>query len=193
MLSTLPMRILRHLARLMFSVACPNCGARIGWFEDHACGDWYCRGSDRMNLSPVGLALLKSSEGFRASVYSDAAGLPTIGYGHKLQPAESFPKGITEAQAGAILAQDLLMAMDAVDRLVKVPLTQGQFDALVDFTFNLGEGRLAKSTLLADLNAGAYDSAAQQLLLWDHAGAVELPALKARREAEYNLWTGATS
>ena len=146
-----------------------------------------------MNISPAGLALLKASEGFSAHIYNDVAGLPTIGYGHKLQPDEAFPDGVTEAQASDILLADMQTEEQAVERLVKVPLTQGQFDALVDFTFNLGEGRLAGSTLLRDLNAGEYDSAAQQLLLWDHAGAVELPALKARREAEYNLWTGVTA
>jgi lysozyme len=61
-------------------------------------------------------------------------------------------------------------AEEAVSRLVKVPLTQRQFDALTDFAFNLGGGRLASSTLLKDLNAGRYDEAVEQLLLWTHAG-----------------------
>jgi lysozyme len=68
-------------------------------------------------------------------------------------------------------------------------LSQGQFDALVDFVYNLGQHRLAKSTLLRDLNAGRYDQAAEQLLHWDHAGAVENSGLKARRQAELDLWT----
>jgi lysozyme len=71
---------------------------------------------------------------------------------------------------------------------VEVPLTQGQFDALVDFCFNLGAGRLASSSLLKDLNASKYDEAARQLLLWDHAAGQENAALKARREAEAALW-----
>jgi lysozyme len=85
---------------------------------------------------------------------------------------------------------DVRIAVQAVLWLVKVPLSQGQLDALADFTFNLGAGRLAGSTLLKDLNAGGYASAGEQLLLWDHAGSVELEALRARREAEYNLWRG---
>lgn len=146
-----------------------------------------------MNISTQGLALLKASEGFRSRVYLDANGLPTIGYGHKLDLAahESFPQGITEEQAAAILASDVREAEQAVTRLVRVPLNQGQFDALVDFCFNLGQGRLAASTLLKDLNSGNYQAAANQLLLWDHAGLVELPALKARRQAEFKLFTGA--
>jgi len=70
-------------------------------------------------------------------------------------------------------------------------LTQGQFDALVDFVFNLGSARLASSTLLRYLNAGKYDDAAWKLLAWDHAGSRELPALKLRRESEFRLWSPA--
>lgn len=144
--------------------------------------------SKSMELSAAGLALLKQSEGFRSTVYLDVNGLPTIGYGHRLVHPESFPEGITEHRAAEILATDLRGTEQAVHRLVRVPLTQGQFDALVDFCFNLGSGRLAASTLLTDLNAGRYNAAAEQLLLWDHAGNRECAALRARREAEFHLW-----
>jgi lysozyme len=143
-----------------------------------------------MEFSAAGMELLKRSEGFRNCVYRDAAGLPTIGYGHRLHLPVSYPNGITEVQAANLLACDVRDAEQAVHRLVKVPLTQGQFDALVDFCFNLGAGRLAGSSLLADLNAGKYDKAAEQLLLWDHAGGRELAALKTRRESEAGLWRG---
>jgi lysozyme len=116
------------------------------------------------------------------------AGFPTIGYGHRLLHPESFPNGIDEPQAANLLAVDVRDAEQAVERLVEVPLTQGQFDALVDFCFNLGAGRLASSSLLKDLNAGKYADAAQQLLLWDHAAGRENAALKARRQAEAALW-----
>ena len=142
-----------------------------------------------MRLSAAGLELLKKSEGFRDHVYSDVAGFRTIGYGHRLTPAESYPDGITLAQAESILNADIAIAETAVTRLVRVPLTQGQFDALVDFVFNLGAGRLASSTLLRYLNAGKYNEAAWQLLAWDHAGSRELPALKLRRESEFRLWS----
>lgn len=142
-----------------------------------------------MHLSAAGLQLLKKSEGFREHTYSDVAGFRTIGFGHRLTPAEGFPNGITMAQAESILADDIGIAESAVARLVHVPLTQGQFDALVDFVFNLGAGRLASSTLLRYLNTGKYDDAAWQLLAWDHAGSRELTALKIRREAEFRLWT----
>jgi lysozyme len=143
-----------------------------------------------MKFSAAGMDLLKKSEGFRSRVYLDSAGYPTIGYGHRLLHPESFPNGIDELQAANLLSNDVCEAEEAVQRLVKVPLTQGQFDALVDFTFNLGSGRLAESTLLKDLNAGKYELAAEQLLLWDHAGGQENSALKARRQAEAELWHG---
>ena len=88
-----------------------------------------------MQLSAEGLELIKKSEGFRDRVYRDIAGFPTIGYGHLLKPHESFPNGLTEPEAGAILATDVRQAELAVDRLVEVALTQGQFDALVDFSW----------------------------------------------------------
>ena len=143
-----------------------------------------------MQLSAAGLDLIKKSEGFRPKTYFDIAGTPTIGYGHRIEPKESFPDGICSTEADVILSWDVRTAEQTVARLVKVPLTQNQFDALVDFTFNLGSCRLATSTLLQDLNAGQYDSAALQLLRWDHSGDHEIAALKARREAEYCLWTG---
>jgi len=141
-----------------------------------------------MKLSAAGLSLLKQSEGFRSRVYLDSNGIATIGYGHRLLSREDFPEGVTEQHASQMLAIDVLKAEEAVTRLVRVALTQGQFDALVDFCYNLGQGRLAASTLLADLNAGRYAAAAEQLLLWDHAGAGESAGLLARRQAEFQLW-----
>jgi lysozyme len=145
-----------------------------------------------MQLSAEGLDLIKKSEGFRGQVYRDVAGFPTIGYGHLIRPGETFPAGITEPQATAILSSDTQEAELAIARLVKVALTQGQFDALVDFCFNLGVGRLTASTLLRELNAGNHDAAAAQLLSWDHAGGVIVAGLKARREAELQLWNSSS-
>ena len=141
-----------------------------------------------MQISAAGLDLLKLSEGFRSRTYLDAAGLPTIGYGHQLVHPECFPNGISEAQGTEILTNDLRDAEQAVGRLVKVALTQGQFDALVDFCFNVGPGKLSASTLLKDLNAGQYAQAAEQLLRWDHVGLQEMAGLEARRESEFQLW-----
>jgi len=141
-----------------------------------------------MQLSAAGLDLIKRSEGFRSNLYTDVAGFPTIGYGHRVTASESFPGPISEQQAADLLAKDVAGAEHDVTRLVTVPLTQGQFDALVDFCFNLGAGRLAGSTLLKDLNAGNYDAASAQLPLWDHAAGKVNAGLKARRLAELQLW-----
>ena len=139
-------------------------------------------------LSAEGLELIKRFEGFRSQLYIDVAGFPTIGYGHRIVPPEAFPTGVSEPQAANLLARDVFAAERAVGSMVKVALTQGQFDALVDFCFNLGAGRLQSSTLLRCLNAGRYDAAAEQLLLWDLAGGQVNLGLKARREAEFRLW-----
>src|ERR1039458_2148238 len=93
-----------------------------------------------MELSAAGLDLLKRSEGFRSLTYKDVNGFPTIGYGHKLVSPESFPNGIDPQTGEDLLLADVQEAEQAVRRLVKVALNQGQFDALVDFTFNLRAG-----------------------------------------------------
>ncbi len=147
-----------------------------------------------MKLSAEGLQLIKQQEGFRSRTYLDVADFPTIGYGHRLTAAEitsgKFSHGVTATDATAMLALDVGDSEQAVERLVKVALTQGQFDALVDFCFNLGAGRLGSSTLLKLLNAGQFADAGEQLLRWDQAGGKECLPLKARREAELALWQG---
>lgn len=145
-----------------------------------------------MKLSEQGYKLVKQSEGFRANRYKDAAGFLTVGYGHKLTPVElaedDFANGITEAEGVILLKGDVAEAEAAVERLVKVPLTQGQFDALVDFVYNLGAGKLGISTLRKVLNQGRYDDACKELERWNHAGTVVLEGLTARRKAEQALW-----
>lgn len=88
-----------------------------------------------MELSTAGLDLIKRSGGFRNKTYLDIAGHPTIGYGHRLEHNECYPSGICETEASVILLWEVREAEQAVSRLVLVELTQGQLDALVDFTF----------------------------------------------------------
>jgi lysozyme len=146
-----------------------------------------------MEISAQGLDLIKRSEGFRSRQYLDLAGHATIGYGHRVIAPESFPDGITEEQGTAVLMNDVKQAEQAVLRLVHVPLSQGQFDALVDFCFNVGPVKLAVSTLLKELNDSQYAHAGLQLLRWDYAAGEPNAALRARRTAELQLWTGSTS
>ncbi|MFZ0312971.1 MAG: lysozyme [Candidatus Korobacteraceae bacterium] len=143
--------------------------------------------TNNLSYSSTGLALTEEFEGLRLTAYQDSVGVWTIGYGHTgsdVQPGLT----ITQEQAGALLLQDVAGAVAAVNRLVTVPLTQNQFDALVDFTFNLGQGNLASSTLLRELNAGNTAGAAAQFLVWVYAGGVKLPGLVKRRQAEAALF-----
>ena len=139
-----------------------------------------------MSLSQSGLNLIKSHEGLRTTAYQDPVGVWTIGYGHTgtAKPGQK----ITEAQAEQLLRQDVGWAQDAVRKNVKVPLTQGQFDALVSFTFNLGAGALGRSTLLKKLNAGDYAGAQAEFGKFVHAGGRVLPGLVRRRNEEAQMF-----
>ncbi len=140
--------------------------------------------------SKQGLALTEQFEGLRLKAYQDANGVWTIGYGHT-GPDVHAGLSITQEQAEALLLQDVASAVAAVNRLVTVPLTQNQFDALVDFVFNVGAENFARSTLLRELNAGNTAGAAAQFLLWKWAGGVVSPGLLRRRQAEAALFESA--
>ena len=101
------------------------------------------------HITQNGLDLIKRFEGFSQTVYFCPAGYPTIGYGHVVKDDEDFAAGIDEAQAEELLRQDAQIAERAVLRLINVPLTDGQFDALVSFTYNLGGGALQRQAVRA--------------------------------------------
>ncbi|ABI89811.1 MULTISPECIES: lysozyme [Burkholderia] len=135
-----------------------------------------------------GIALIKQFEGLRLARYLDAVGKPTIGYGHLILPNERFTRPLTPAEAEALLRRDLRGAELNLRKLLHVPVTQQQFDALMSFVFNLGAGRLRSSTLLRYLNAGARTRAADQFLVWNKAGGKPLAGLTKRRQAERALF-----
>lgn len=139
-----------------------------------------------MRTSQRGLSLIKSFEGLRLQSYQDAVGVWTIGYGttRGIKPGMS----ITKEQAERMLANDVQRFEVEVERLVKVPLTSNQRDALISFTYNLGAANLESSTLLRLLNRGDYAAAAEQLPRWNKAGGKVLPGLVRRREAERALF-----
>jgi lysozyme len=89
-----------------------------------------------------------------------------------------------QAQADAWLSEDVQSAVGSVNRLVTAPLTQNEFDAVVDFVFNCGSGNFAGSTMLRLLNAGDYLGAANEFDKWDHASGLVVAGLLRRREAE---------
>ncbi|HCH78871.1 MAG: muraminidase [Pseudomonas sp.] len=141
-----------------------------------------------MHISEKGLALIRQFEGLRLSAYRCPAGIPTIGYGSTA--GVKLGQAITAERAEQLLREDVRQFEAAVSRLVKVPLTQGQFDALTSFAFNLGAKALEKSTLLRLLNAGDYSGAAAQFERWVYASGKKLAGLVKRRAAERALFEG---
>ena len=141
-----------------------------------------------MSLSSSGLAFIERHEGYGAAIYEDNAGYPTIGYGHLIKPGEDFSKGITPEQACQLLAQDAKTAVDAVNAKVSIRLTQPQFDALVDFTYNLGVGAFNRSVLLKNLNSGT-PVVLKNFTDWNLAAGKAVPGLTRRRTDEFNLFS----
>jgi lysozyme len=141
-----------------------------------------------MKISQDGINLIKHYEGLRTKAYLDSVGVATIGYGHT--KGVKLGMMITETKAEELLKQDLEYFENKVLDLVKVNLLQNQFDALVSFVFNVGEGNLKKSTLLKKLNKTIYfrqqelEDIANEFLKWDKAGGKVLPGLTKRRQAE---------
>ncbi|WP_312480050.1 lysozyme [Kosakonia cowanii] len=144
-----------------------------------------------MRISDKGISLIKQFEGLRLTAYKDAVGVLTIGYGWT-QPVDGKPirPGMTikEETAERLLRTGLVGYESDVSKLVKVKLTQGQFDALVSFAYNLGARELSTSTLLQKLNAGNYAGAADEFPRWNKAGGKALAGLTRRREAERALF-----
>ena len=137
--------------------------------------------------SNTGLALTKKFEGLRLNAYQDQVGVWTIGYGHT-GPTIHAGLTITQDQADHLLHRDIATAVVCVNRAVTAAINQNQFDALVDFVFNLGCAALLSSTLLREVNSSNFAAAAQEFLLWDHAHGVVLDGLRQRRKAESDLF-----
>lgn len=144
------------------------------------------------NITENGLSLIKNYEKLALNTYICPAGYPTIGYGHVVKAAEaaSFANGINEHQADVLLAADVHVSERAVLRLITVPLTDGQFDALVSFTFNLGAGALQRSTLRRKVNREEHDDVPAEFMKWVWGGGRKLKGLVKRRKAEAALYLG---
>lgn len=149
------------------------------------------RVADMQTISLSGLAFIKGWEKFRANSYyateyEKARGIKTIGYGHVIRKGESFNEPMTQAEADALLLKDLAEFEGYVRAYVKVPLTQGQYDALVSLMFNVGPGNFRASSVYTSLKAGDYAAAADWFLekgLISQKGVV-LRGLVDRRERE---------
>ncbi len=119
-----------------------------------------------MNISQKGLEFIKDVEGVKLVAYLDTGGVWTIGVGHT---GPEVVKGLTATTEQVLqwLSEDSKTATDAINKLVKVPLTQNQFDSLTSFVFNIGVNAFSKSTLLRLLNQGRYKEASEQFKRWN--------------------------
>jgi lysozyme len=156
-----------------------------------------------MKVSQKCIEQIKKDEGVRNKPYQCPALLWTVGVGHVIDPnhakvpmadrkALPIPAGwdriLTSIEIDDILRTDLNRFEAGVLRLIKVPLTQGQFDALVSFSFNVGLGNLQNSTLRMKVNRGEYEAAAEQFLVWTKAGGKVLKGLVIRRTHEKEMF-----
>lgn len=155
--------------------------------------------NENRRLSQAGANLIKAFEsclrpvgGNRFQAYRDPIGVLTIGWGHTNDNGRQFNANTiwTRAECDSEFLKDMDIFEKAVRRRVKVVLTQSQYDALVSFTFNCGEGNLAKSTLLRKVNAKDWDGAAREFAKWNKAGGHTLNGLTRRRASEALLFQG---
>lgn len=141
-----------------------------------------------MHISDKGLALIKQFEGFRDTAYLCPAGVWTIGYGHTADVKEGDT--MTEEQASELLTQEVAAKYEPIvaEHTQGLELTQGQFDALVSFVYNVGAYNFSKSHLLKLLKEGKPDAAAEEFGRWNRARGKVLEGLTARRAAERELF-----
>lgn len=136
--------------------------------------------------------MLERFESFRAMPYLCEGGWWTVGYGHAIRKGEDFSMGVTPEQGEAILAKDVAVAEAAVRRLISVPLSEHQHDALASFTFNVGSGALQRSRLRACVNRNEHDDVPLELLRWIWAGGHRSMGLLRRRTLEARLYAGSS-
>jgi lysozyme len=154
-----------------------------------------------MQVSTGFFSLLSEEEGNKSTVYPDLRHIPTIGIGHALTADEthngeiiindeyvSYKNGLSNKQVNDLCSQDAKVAVDFINKVVKVSLTQNQFDALTSFVFNIGIGNFKSSTLLKVLNAGDYKSVPAQMMRWNKADGSVSQGLTNRRNKEIALW-----
>lgn len=144
-----------------------------------------------MQTSSMMRSLIESWEGCKLEPYADAVGVPTVGYGHTGDDVSLGMDPISQEQADQLLAADLVKFEGYVENLCPV-CTQQQFDALVSFTYNLGQGSLAGSSLRRYHNAGDYTAAAGEFGKWNHAGGQVLAGLTRRRAGEAEVYSTGT-
>ena len=136
-----------------------------------------------MTITAATITSIAFYEGFRSEAYRDITGVPTIGYGQ----TKNVKMGdvITPERAMLQLQESAAEHAKEMAKCIKVPVTQGEFDAYSSFTYNVGVGAFCRSTLNKKLNAGDYAGACKELLKWTIAGGKQYPGLVKRRQEEY--------
>jgi lysozyme len=142
----------------------------------------------KMKISEEGISLIKNYEGCRLEAYQDSVGIWTIGYG-VIKGVKEGDK-INQEEADHLLQEELPEYEGYINDMIKVPLEQCQFDALVCWVYNLGPNNLKDSTLLRILNEGDYNGVPEQIKRWNKAGGTVLAGLVKRRAAEADLFQG---
>jgi len=156
-----------------------------------------------VKVSKEAIEGIKKDEGVRTKPYRCPALLWTVGVGHVIDPNHirvkfderkniplppEWDRVLSMAEVDAILANDLATFERGVLRLCPSGLTQGRFDALVSFSFNVGLGNLQRSTIRMKHNRGDFEGAAESFMAWTKAGGKELPGLVKRRKHERALY-----
>lgn len=145
-------------------------------------------------LSDNGVEFIRKFEGYYPYVYKDSAGLPTIGIGHLIKPGEKFATPMMAEAAKKLFLQDVAHAVKFVNAHAAVSLNNNQADALFSFTYNVGGGGFAQSSVLKYTNLKNYARAADSFILWNkiNVNGVMVPVrgLTRRREAEAELYRG---
>ena len=142
--------------------------------------------AENLKTSESMIAVIKKFEGLRLKAYKCPAGVYTIGYGHTENV--NADSEISELMADQILRKDLQKFENSIKKLVKVQLSQCQFDALVSLVFNIGATNFKNSTLLKYLNNGEYSLAAEQFERWIYSNGKKLDGLLTRRKAEKEIF-----
>lgn len=145
----------------------------------------------RMRISDRGLEMIRRFEGFEERAYTCPGGARTIGYGHVIKQGEPYEEEgylMDHEHAIEVLDKDCDIAENAINQLVRVPLNQNQYDALVSFAYNVGVGAFAKSTMLSAINAGDMARAAAEFPRWNRSKGKVLSGLSRRRDAEMRLF-----
>jgi len=145
-----------------------------------------------LSLSQDGIDLIHAFEGCVLHIYKDVGGIETIGWGHRVWPEEigEFRNGITQEQADVLFLDDAKKKENSVRDLIFYPINQGQFDALVSFTFNLGRRNLEQSTLRRMVNEGRIQEASAEFKRWIYIKGQPSNGLRRRRQAESLMFLG---